>query len=229
MATWYLLNDCQYGVYMLRAGKLINDAIYSTPRIQAAGGVLWPSSDPVVAAAAANVTFFKRRGVPSDILAPLMLAAVEAATNGSALGVATPNVYGTVQKATTTIGFAAVQAASTTQTISPSGAATGITGSLLLPANARVIAREINVTQAFTGGSISAMTIGVGGVSSIDIVSSQSVFTLVGLVGGTSGTNPTPFYAASTQVTVLFTSTTANLSSLTTGSVTIDLLYMVLQ
>jgi hypothetical protein len=228
MANWYLLNDTQYGVYLLRAGKLINDAIYSTPKIQANGGVLWPAADPYIAAAAANITFMKRRGVPSDILAPLMLAAAEAATNGSALGGSTTNIYGTVQKATTTITFAALTAAATTQTLSPNGAATGITGSLLLPANSRVIGREINGTVGFTGGALSAMTIGVGGVSSIDIVSSQSVFTAVGLVAGTSGTNPQPLYAAATQVTVLFTATSANVNAATAGSVTIDVLYLVL-
>jgi hypothetical protein len=228
MALWYLLNDTQYGVYLLRAGKQINDAIYSTPKIQANGGVLWPAADPVVAAASANITLMKRRGVPSDILAPLMLAAAEAATNGSTLGGATPNVYGTIQKATTTITNAALTSAATTQTLSPNGTATGITGSLLLPANARVVSREINGTVAFTGGGLTAMTIGVGGVSSIDIVSSQSVFTAVGLVAGTSGTNPQPLYSASTQVTVLFTSTSANVNAATAGSVTIDILYFVL-
>lgn len=223
MAKWYLINDTPYsagkGSYLLRAGKLIDDTVYNAALISASGGVLWPAADPIVAAAAANIALQKRRGVPADLLKTLMQAAVDQSINGSVQG-SSGNVYAVVQKATATIGFAQLTAAATTQTIAPA--------SFLLPAGARVIGREINGTAGFTGGALSAMTIGVGdGVSANDIVSSQSVFTAVGLVAGTSGTNPQPSYAAQTQVNVLFTATGANVNAATAGSVTIDLLYVI--
>ena len=220
MAKWYLLNDTQFGKYLLRAGKLIDDTVYNAVQITAAGGVLWTANDPVVAAAAANITFQKRRGVPSDLLAPLMLAATEAATNGSVQGGGTVNVYGTVQKFSSTIGFALLTAAATTQVISPAA--------FLLPANTRIIGHEINGTVGFTGGGLSTMTIAVGGNgSNNEIVSTQSVFTAVGLVGGTAGANPQGLYATATQIGVLFTGS-GNVNGATAGSVTVDLLGVVL-
>jgi hypothetical protein len=221
MALWYLINDTQYGLYTLRAGKLINDAIYNTAKIEASGGVLWPASDPVVAAAAANITLQKRRGVPSDLLAILMQSAVEAAQNSNIAGAnAGASIYAVVQKFTATIGFAALTAAATTQVISPAA--------FLLPANTRIIGHEINGTAAFTGGGLTTMTIAVGGNgSNNEIVSSQSVFTAVGLVAGTSGANPQGLYATATQIGVLFTGS-GNVNSATAGSVTIDLLAVVL-
>jgi hypothetical protein len=218
MAKWYLINDTQHGSHLLRAGKLVDDTVYNAAKIIASGGVLWPASDPIVAAASATITAMKRRGVPADILQPLMLAATVASSNGSVDGSA-GNVYGIVQKASVTVGFAQLTAAATTQTLA--------LAPFLLPAGARVIGRQMNVTAAFTGGGLSSMTVSVGdGVSADDIISGQSVFTLLGIIEGAAGSNPIPLYPAQTQVNVLFTGS-GDVNLATAGSVTIDLLYIV--
>jgi hypothetical protein len=217
MAKWYLINDTQYGLHLLRAGKLIDDTIYNAAKIEAAGGVLWPASDPIVASAALNITNAKRRGVPSDLLSTLMQAAVNQSINGATDG-SSGNVYGVVAKATATIGFAQLTAAADTMTLTPAG--------FLLPAGARVIAREMNIATEFTGGGLTTMTVSVGdGVSADDIINAQDVFGTSGLIAGTAGANPQPLYATQTQVNVLFTGS-GHVSLATAGSVTIDLLYV---
>jgi hypothetical protein len=203
-------------------GQLIDDAFpgMSVSAITAAGGVLWPSSDPIVSIAAAKV-FASRRACGADptAAAARLTAAIAGATNGAALGWPGANVEAVVQKFTATIGFAALAASATTQTISPA--------SLLLPANSRVIGHTLTVSAGFTGGGLTTMTIAVGGNGGTnDIVASQSVFA-AGSFGGTLGVNPTADYAAVTQIGVLFTGS-GNVNLATAGSVTIDLLIALL-
>jgi hypothetical protein len=52
---WILMNTVTLGALTLPAGRLIDDAQYDPKDIADVGGVLWPSSDPSVAAAAALV------------------------------------------------------------------------------------------------------------------------------------------------------------------------------
>jgi hypothetical protein len=224
VSKWILLNvpnaplSSQYRTFF--PGQTIDDTIIPTAPMIAAGCVLWPASDPIVSAAAAKI-FASRRACGADptAAAARLAVAVAQASNANALGWLGANVEAVVQKFTATVAFSALAVASLTTTVSPAG--------LLLPSNARVIAREINVTTAFAGSGVTGLTLAFGGASSTEIVSSQSLLA-TGLFGGTSGTNPQAFYSAGAQLTVLFTAVGANLSALTAGSVTIDLLIALL-
>lgn len=203
--------------HFIRSGQTVSDTQITLSLYTALGAVFWPASDPIVAAAALGLA--ARRGVPPDVAANVMIAACQASTNGQTQGNGVSNIFGTVTKYSATIGFAALSAAALTITLSPS--------TLVLPSSTRVLAHEINVTQAFAGSGVTGLTVGFGGASSTEIVSTQSLLA-AGLFGGTSGVNPQPLYSAGSQLQALFTATGANLSALTSGSVTIDVLAAVL-
>jgi hypothetical protein len=207
------------------SGQVVDDANIPVAALVAQGALLWPTTigatDPVATAAAKIFASRRAKGRDPVDAASAMLAAVAQGTNANTEGWSGANLFAAVQKATATIGFAQLTTAGATQTL--------VLPSLMLPANARILARELNVTAAFTGPGLTGMTVSVGGAAgSNDIVNGQSVFTLLGLIAGTSGTNPQPLYSAATQVNVLFTATGANVNAATAGSVTIDLLIALL-
>src|SRR5271166_6442941 len=97
MATWYLLNNVTLqstvvpvGIgSVLLAGTEVDDTKTPLAPIQAAGGVLWPSADPVVAAAAALCQKFQtNRGANEEALNTLMIAAVARSIQGGSASVA---------------------------------------------------------------------------------------------------------------------------------------------
>jgi hypothetical protein len=89
MSTWYLLNDVVTSPAQRHlAGEFVDDSKTGTAGILAAGGVLWPSSDAVVAAAAALVQAYRRRGSAGDF-STLMVAAATRSLSGEAGGAVT--------------------------------------------------------------------------------------------------------------------------------------------
>jgi hypothetical protein len=247
LATWYLLNEVIIGAQPAGAtvkhfpGEFIDDTKISTAGIVAAGGILWPATDPIVSAAAALTNgLLKLRGQGqspklSDQLLASALYSLLGGPAGQALGPAVAagtsgQIGGLVQKATLALNFntTGMVVAATTATINVAAAGPPATAPAL-PANSRILAREIRVATAFTGGAISAMTLSLGitGLTT-QIVNAQSVFTAVGNVAGTSGTDPQPFYSTSSQLLATVTSTGANLNALTAGALVVDTLYTVL-
>ena len=208
----------------LYPGEVVNDAQITLAPFVGQGAVFWPTSpgatDPV-SVAAAKVFAGRRASARDPVEAQArLLAAIFGSANQQAEGWSGANLFANVTKFTATIGFAQLTAAATTQPISPAG--------LVLPANARIVSHVLTVGAGFTGGGLSGMSISAGGNgSSNDIIASQSVF-VSGSFGGTVGANPTPFYAPATQVSLVFTSTGGNANAATAGSVTLDLLLVLL-
>jgi len=69
MSTFFLINTTQVGNTKFFAGETIDDAVHPAAAIAAAGGVLWPSSDAVIAK--------KNRGANEATLNAIMAAAVD--------------------------------------------------------------------------------------------------------------------------------------------------------
>jgi len=79
MSTFYLINPVTVGGNQMLPGDLIDDAVENAAAIRAAGGLLWPSSDAIVAAAAATAQNAHRfRGANEAALESIMQTAVQA-------------------------------------------------------------------------------------------------------------------------------------------------------
>lgn len=130
---------------------------------------------------------------------------------------------GKIQKRTVTIGHADLTSAA-------NGEAQAINIGAALPANARIIGRELTGLTEFSGGSVSSLTLSIGGTDADGIVAAQSVFTGAGTVAkqGTSGVNPNGNLGGQ-QLTATFTPDAGHaLDALTAGAVTITGLFAVL-
>lgn len=97
-----------------------------------------------------------------------------------------------------------------------------------LPANARLLASEINVATALSGGGATAVTAALSGGADApaSILAAQSVFTGAAPVNATPGTNP---YAArgAQQIKMVLTTTTGTNAGLTAGVLSVDLFYSI--
>ena len=254
MAKWILINEVivggagvgQQGVVAadrLAPGTTIDDANTPTAPIVAAGGLLWPATDTVVAAAAVTAVALATRGQgQSAKLSDLLLAAAfyslaggstgallgESGVSGPVLGPLAAAVAaaiaagpGVVQKRTVSVGFATFASTAAKTLAVDIGAA--------LPANARILSRELRIATEFTGGGESAVTCSVGiTTATTAIVNAQDVLGTSGDIAGTSGTDPQPLYASASQLLATYTSTTNNLEDLTAGAMVIDVLFVVL-
>lgn len=79
MSTFFLVNTVVVSGTKVFAGDTINDAVDDATAIAAAGGLLWPSSDAVVAAAAARAVSARlNRGANEEVIDAIMQAAVDA-------------------------------------------------------------------------------------------------------------------------------------------------------
>lgn len=87
MSTSYLLNAINYAqsgiVTRLRPGKLIDDAVFNTSSLIAAGAQLWPSSDATVAAGAAACAVAAAKGANDSEMESIMRGAVDEANRAS--------------------------------------------------------------------------------------------------------------------------------------------------
>jgi hypothetical protein len=99
-----------------------------------------------------------------------------------------------------------------------------------LPANAVVLAYEVNPSTLFSGGSVSAVKLDVGGTNRTALVSQMDVFTgaATGALSPRTGTHQQGKFSAE-QLVATFTPDGAHaLLALTAGSVTITVWYTVL-
>jgi hypothetical protein len=240
MAKWILLNEVLVGSQPPLPpgsnqrhfpGETINDAYQSTAQITAAGGILWPATDPVVAAIAAlAVNGLKLRGqgsspkLSNQLLAGALYSLL-GGSNGPALGPAAANgAAGVVQKASLVLGFAQCTAAALTQTFDVGA---------VLPADSRIIAAEMRIATDFSGGSVASATLSVGITGrTTDIFDAVNVFTGATLLNVPStaptvgGVDPFAYYASASQLIATLTTTTADVNALTAGALTVDVLYV---
>jgi hypothetical protein len=77
----YLLNPVSFGSAFYKAGALVSTT-NEQAHIDAAGGILWPASDPVVAAAAVNAQRAGRQGAESAATGIMLAAAAQSASGG---------------------------------------------------------------------------------------------------------------------------------------------------
>lgn len=162
----------------------------------------------------------------ADDIAALETAATPAAvvgTAGSGTGISGASTsYGRNVVHKITVGFTALQNASTSKDVTL----------WVLPAKSRVLRVISDVTAAFTGGSISAVAMVCGRAAGGDqyllthsVLSgtgargTQQTELGAGVVGGT-GFSSDIIWTTTTTVQARFTSTSADLSDLTTGSTT---------
>ncbi len=129
----------------------------------------------------------------------------------------------TASKRTVTVGHADLDAAATSQTIN-----IGAT----LPANARIVGYDIRALTIFTGGGAGAVTVDVGTSGDIDAIVDGSDLFAAAVDGGPStmplGIRPNKtFITAAAQLIATFVAD-VDVADLTTGSVVIDVLYVVL-
>jgi len=217
MATWYLLNTTSFGNggvgQKFLSGRFMNDATDPTALVQASGGVLWPSSDAVVAAAASLVQLRQKNRAISEAESDSIMDAA-AANSVLAGGVAVG-----IQHVVVDIPLATIQA-QTSGTAFNVGAA--------LPANARLVDENLNVLTAVSGGAISAVTATLqGGADAAGtIIASHSVFTGANPTNSPIGSNPYPSRGGQ-QLKLTLTSTGGALSTATAGHLSLDLFYTV--
>jgi hypothetical protein len=129
---------------------------------------------------------------------------------------------GALQKRTVTVTHADL-------TDAVNGEAQIIAVGAVLPANARIIGRELSGLTEFSGGSVSACTLSVGGTDDDAIVAAQSVFTGAGIVEkcGASGVNPNGNLGGQ-QLNATFKPDAGHaLLALTAGAVTITVFFAV--
>lgn len=95
MATFYLLNSVTVNRTPFKAGALIDSAVHTAAglaAIQGVGGVLWPSDDPSVAAAAAIVAKMWAKGADENNIGRVMMAAAALSAAGNPDTLVTPQV-----------------------------------------------------------------------------------------------------------------------------------------
>lgn len=148
-------------------------------------------------------------------------------TAGSGTGIST-NASGVLRTVVSkiTVARTALTAAATTQDVTV----------WTVPAKARLIRMIADGTVAFTGGGVTALTITCGKTAGgNEYLLSGSLFTtgtfgdVVGEMGASlsGGVGDVASWSATTALQCRFTSTTANLNALTTGSVTFYLEWIV--
>ncbi len=121
-------------------------------------------------------------------------------------------------KLSITIGHADLTAAATSQAINIGSP---------LPPDAVILGREIRLATAFSGGTVSACTVSIGGTSATAIVNAESIFTgATTAKKGTDGANPFGRLGGQ-QLTATITTTGDNVVNLSAGSMTIDIYYFI--
>ena len=94
------------------------------------------------------------------------------------------------------------------------------------PANSFLVAHQITLGTAFSGGSVSAAVLDLGGTDADAIIDGADVFTGASALArsGTAGINPRGNFG-SQALAALFVATGDNVVNLTAGSITIDLVF----
>jgi hypothetical protein len=226
MATWYLLNTVTLGAATpamppvgpntkFLPGHLIDDTQIASSVITAAGGILWPSADTTVAAAALVAQKFHNQRADNEAkLESIMLTAALASLRTGSGGIGS-----IMQKVTMDVPLATLKAKTST---------TAFNIGSPLPANARLFAVDINVIQALTGtGPLTAATATVQntGETAGALIASQDIFTATG-VFSPAGSNPDFTSRGGQQLQMTVTTTGGTMAALTAGHVAVDAYYI---
>ncbi len=224
MAKYYVLIPIQHGTLLLWPGTLIDDAVDPVAAIQAAGGSgsTWVSTDSTVATAAVAAQTAKARGRTPEECAGIMVSAALASAKAAgevtraSLGAGAP-----LAKRTVTIGHADLTSA-------VNGEAQAINVGDVLPANAVVIAHEVNVATLFSGGSASAVVLDLGGTDVDAIVSDLNVFTgsTTGALSPRTGVHAQGKFSGEQLVATFTPDAGHTLAGLSAGALTITVWYV---
>jgi hypothetical protein len=246
MSTFYLMNTTYLGTAKYLAGRKIDDSMDPASAIRAAGGVLWPSADTSVAAAALVAQKAHAQGADENILNGIMITSLaqstldgQAATqmkildSGSFFG--TDNVEAALQAlgggsagsaagvvaASKLIGFADVAALGASMTGHIDFAAA-------LPANSRFLGATVKVATLFqNAGDTATIDTDLGDGTTADLyIGDANLHTTGEKFKGDASANQFQEAGAVTP-RITFTSS-VNLSTITAGSATYKLFYIVL-
>lgn len=226
--SYYVIVPIRFGTTFLWPGTQIDDATDDVASIQAAGGTgcTWSSADATVAAAALDAQAARRESKSPEECARIMLAAVASsisATANTANTTANTAAAAKIDKRTVTIGHADL-------TDAVNGEAQAINVGAVLPANAVVLAHEVNIATLFSGGGATAVKMDLGGTDADAILSQLDVFTgaATGALSPGTGVHPQGKFGAE-QLKATFTPDAGHsLDGLTAGALTITVWYAVL-
>lgn len=209
MANSYLINDVLIGTVKYKAGSLIT-AADPTSQIVAAGGILWPATDALVAASALMVQAMQKGG-EADAALPIMAAAPLASLLATS-----------VQKVSQSIAFG-VDALPAATTFDKAFAAA-------LPANARFVAATIDPLTGFDDATHAAYTTTLGSAAGGTQLGASTVVTTgqaakAFAAGSTLGFTQAPIGGITPNIRL---TGGVNLSTVTSGSMTVNVYYVVL-
>jgi hypothetical protein len=250
MSTSYLLNTVRLGSHLYKPGTKLDSTLDPTTAIAAAGGMLWPSSDAAVAAAAVLAQASAARGGELDEMGSIMMggafASLRGTSGGADIAVADAGNYfttDTVEAALQQLGAGSAgagagivkQSATITQAADLAGLGAGAKTfdkniGAALPAGARyVIVTAENVTDFddATHGTF-ALVVGTsaGGNqvgTSMNVAAGQSGFPKAFTAGASAGFLLAPL--ASAQLSVRITSS-VDLNTATAGAVTVKAFFI---
>ncbi len=83
MSSYYLLNGTFLGTTLLWPGQLLDESLFPIAQIVRAGGRTWPSTDPAIAAASAEVALLRKKGASVESCSAVMLTAAAVAADDS--------------------------------------------------------------------------------------------------------------------------------------------------
>jgi len=166
MATWYLLNDVRVGTQLYKAGQYIDDSQIASAPILTVGGMLWPSTDAKVAAAAAVVQKLRLQGQSGPDLAALMSDAADSTLQVAAQAGTAAITAGTTRTQVGATVLAATYNRIDTSTAPAAGSTLG--DGVILPASStgRVFVHNntANIVQVYaqTGDTINGIAAATG-------------------------------------------------------------------
>jgi hypothetical protein len=252
MATYFLINTVTFAGGKLLPGVTLDSVVdaFSYGQATASGALLVPTTDPTVAAAAAKAVAAHAKGANEVELEEIMMVGLNASLASTATGSGASAIgiedAGSLFTATTVEAALAevkaeadaaialqkrtVTVTDVTLTDAVAGEAQVVAIGAALPANAIVLAHEVLVTTLFSGGSVSAVKLDIGGTVAAAIVSQMDVFTgaATGSLSPRTGAHAQGKFSAQ-QLNATFTPDGGHtLAALTAGSVTITVWFSVL-
>jgi hypothetical protein len=254
MTTKYLLNSVRVGGVAYRPGSAINTLSDDVAGITDAGGVLWPSTDPVVAAAALIAQGLALKGENFDDCQAVMLGSLAASLLSTSSGAAASLIAlhdtggffstKTVEGALAALGGGTAGAGqgivkktvTITQAADLAGLGAGVKNfdknlGTALPANARLISVTAETVTDFDDAAHGTYAITVGTSAggnqvgtSLNVAAGQSGFPKI-VTAGAQGYLMAP--QGSAQLTVRLASS-VDLNTATAGAITLNAFYIVL-
>jgi hypothetical protein len=223
MAKFYLINNVIVGASRFLAGTLLDDTLDPVASVITAGGVVLPSTNAVVAAAAVKALEAKLKGAAEIDLQSIMQSAVMAETEGAIM----LHKSVVVDFAPSADNFAALGAGVKVFTKKLTGGAADA-----LPANARYAGHSVGIQfTGFDDATHAACTAVLGSPSG-----TTSIMTTVNLAAGQTGFPKQGTLGAKAifgfpllaEVHNLVVTDAVDLNTLTAGKVQADLFYFVL-